>query len=137
MAKIISQTLDKQIEPKITVINIVPSIDTKVCEIQSHHLGENLLLRKDIQRLSISRDLPMAQNRFAKDAKLENLIYLSDYKYGTFGKKTGLLMKGNELLTRAVIVLDRQGVIQYLQIVRDITTLPDMKKAYNIANKLK
>ena len=78
----------------------------------------------------------MAQQRFAAAANLQNIQYVSDYKMGSFGKSTGLMMKGKELLARGVIVTDKSGVIQYYQVVPDITQLPDMAKAIEVANKL-
>jgi thiol peroxidase len=126
---------DKKID-KVSVINIVPSIDTPVCEGQTHSLGESGLLNSTVGKFTISSDLPMAQKRFAKEAKLENINYISDYKEGLFGKKTGLLMKGNQLLARAVLVTDAVGVIKYIQIVSNIAELPNMDKAYKFANEL-
>ncbi|MDD0851799.1 redoxin family protein [Halobacteriovorax sp. GB3] len=121
---------------KVTVINVVPSIDTPVCEAQSHILGETDMLKKGIDLVSISRDLPMAQKRFAKEAKLTNIRYLSDYANGTFGRSTGVMMKEKELLARGVIVLDAKGYIRYMQFISEVTQLPDMVKAFEIANLL-
>lgn len=121
---------------KVVVINVVPSIDTKVCEEQTHILGESPNLPSNIARLTISRDLPMAQRRFAAEAKLENIQYVSDYKSGGFGTSSGLLMEGSELLARAVIVADKDGVIRYMQVVPDVTKMPDMDAAFAEAKKL-
>lgn len=115
---------------KVTIVSIVPSIDTPVCEAQTHLLGENYNLPKEIDLVTISRDLPMAQQRFAKEAKLGQISYYSDYKTGSFGKKMGLLMKEKELLARGVIVLDSKGVIRYFQVNNEITKVPDMNKAF-------
>lgn len=121
---------------KVTIMNIVPSIDTPTCEAQSHILGESEKIKKNIERVTISRDLPMAQARFAKEAKLTNINYYSDYAHGTFGKKTGLMIEGKELLARAVIVLDQTGVIRHFQLIPEVSQLPDMNKAIEIANDL-
>lgn len=121
---------------KVTIISIVPSIDTKVCEEQTHILGESKAISPEVDLVTISRDLPMAQMRFAKEAKLTNIRYYSDYKYGKFGKKTGLLIRDKELLTRAVLVLDKKGIIRHRQLVSEITELPDMDKAIEISHSL-
>lgn len=121
---------------KVTIVSIVPSIDTKVCEEQTHILGESKEISPEVDLVTISRDLPMAQMRFATEAKLTNIRYYSDYKYGNFGKKTGLLIRDKELLTRGVLVLDKKGIIKYIQIVSEITELPDMKKAIEVSNSL-
>jgi len=119
---------------KVLFLSIVPSIDTKVCEAQSHYLGEQGdKLPPAVKRITISRDTPFAQARFAREAKLEDIQYLSDYKEGTFGRSVGLLLDGPRLLARAVILVDKQGIVRYIQVVPDITHLPDMEEAFTKA----
>ena len=121
----------------VLILSIVPSIDTKVCEQQTHYLGEQGdSLPASIKRLTISRDTPFAQMRFAKEAKLEDILYLSDYKEGSFGKSVGLLLDGPMLLARSVIVVDKKGIVRYIQVVPEITNLPDMDKAFAKATEL-
>src|SRR5690606_22132415 len=132
----IAQGVILPIEGKVSLISFVPSVDTPVCEEQTHLLGETTTLDPRVTRITVSRDLPMAQQRFASAASLENIKYISDYKTGSFGKSTGLMMKGRELLARGVIVTDSQGIIKYYQVVPDITQLPDMEKAIKVANQL-
>ena len=74
--------------------------------------------------------------RFAKEAKLTDIRYLSDYKRGEFGRSTGLLIEGFELLARAVILVDLKGVIRYIQVVPELTELPDMETAFAEAVRL-
>ena len=122
---------------KVTILSIVPSIDTPTCEKQTHILSEeNNGLDKTVNLITISRDLPFAQKRFAKKANIENIQFLSDYRSGEFGTRTGLLIKENRLLARAVIVLDRTGTIRYLEIVKELGHLPDMRKAFIAASSL-
>ena len=121
---------------KVLLVNTVPSVDTPVCEKQTHILGENPKISSQVYRVTVSRDLPMAQARFAKEAKLLNITYFSDYKDASFGKKTGLLINEKSLLARGVLVVDKAGIVQHLQIVDDVTQLPDMEKAISIANQL-
>jgi len=119
---------------KVLFLSLVPSIDTKVCEVQTHYLvEEGDRIAQDIKRITISRDTPFAQKRFAKAAKLTDIQYLSDYKEGAFGRSLGLLMDGPRLLARSVIVVDKQGVVRYIQVVPEITNLPDMEKAFDRA----
>ena len=121
----------------VLFLSIVPSIDTSVCEAQTHYLGEaGDALPATIKRITISRDTPFAQARFAKEAKLEDIDYLSDYKEGAFGRSTGLLIDGPRLLARSVVLVDKQGVVRYIQVVPDITHLPDMDKAFSKAIEL-
>ena len=121
----------------VLLLSFVPSLDTPVCEEQTHYLGEKGgMLPKEVRRIVISRDTPFAQKRFAKEAKLTNLRYLSDYKQGDFARSTGLLTEGLMLFARSVIILDRKGVVRYIQVVPEMTHLPDMDKAFEKAIEL-
>ena len=121
----------------VLFLSIVPSIDTKVCEAQSHSLGEKgSRLPADVKRITISRDTPFAQKRFAQEAKLPQIRFLSDYKQGDFGKSIGLLMEGSMLLSRSVVLVDKKGTVRYVQVVPDITHLPDMERAFQKALEL-
>lgn len=121
----------------VLFLSIVPSLDTPVCEAQTHYLGEEgKRMPPSVKRITISRDTPFAQNRFAKEAKLTQLQYLSDYKEGAFGRSTGLLIDGLMLLTRTVVLVDKQGIVRYLQVVPELTHLPDMEKAFDKAIEL-
>ena len=121
----------------VLFLSIVPSLDTPVCDEQTHYLGENgNRLPPGVKRIVISRDTPFAQKRFAKEAKLTNLQYLSDYKQGDFARSIGLLTEGLMLFARAVIIVDKQGIVRYIQVVPEMTHLPDMERAFQEATKL-
>ncbi len=121
----------------ILLLSVVVSTDTPVCEEQTHYLGEQGgKLPASVRRIVISRDTPFAQKRFAKEAHLENLQYLSDYKTGAFGQATGLLIENLTFLARSIIIVDRQGVVRYIQVVPEETNLPDMDAAFAKATEL-
>jgi len=86
--------------------------------------------------VTISMDLPFAQQRFAKEAKIKNVTFYSDYKSAEFGKNNGLLMDPLRLLARAVIVTDKDNVVRYIQVVPEVTQLPDMQAAMDFAKTL-
>ncbi len=118
----------------VLFLSIVASLDTPVCEVQTHYLGEEGdRLPPSIRRITISRDTPFAQKRFAKEAQLEDLQYLSDYKEGEFGRSTGILIDDLRLLARTVILVDKKGIVRYIQVVPEITNLPDMEAAFEQA----
>ena len=124
----------KSFKGKVTVLSVVPSLDTPTCEKQTHILSEeNKGLDASANLVTISRDLPFAQKRFAKEAKIHNLQFLSDYRDAEFGRSMGLLIEENRLLARAIIVLDREGVIRYLEVVPELSRLPEMEKAFHSA----
>ncbi|MDX9822684.1 MAG: redoxin family protein, partial [Syntrophales bacterium] len=93
-------------------------------------------LPKEIRRNTISRDTPFAQKRFAKEAKLEDVQYLSDYKEGACGRATGLLLEGDMLLARSILIVDREGKIRYIQVVPELSHLPNMESAFQKAEEL-
>ena len=121
----------------VLLLSIVPSLDTPVCEAQTHYLGEaGSGLPKNVKRIVISRDTPFAQKRFAKEAKLTDLRYLSDYKQGDFARSTGLLTEGLMLFARSVIIVDKQGIVQYIQVVPEMSHSPDLDTALVKAKEL-
>lgn len=124
-------------EGKVRIISIVPSLDTKVCEQQTHHLSEkNKGLDKMVELITVSIDTPFAQKRFAEEAKIDNVTFLSDYRGAEFGKTYGLFLKDPHHLARAVMVVDKQNTVRYLQITPDLAQLPDMDEAFQFTRSL-
>lgn len=122
---------------KVRIISVVPSLDTPVCEQQTHILSErNKGLDKMVELITVSVDTPFAQKRFAGEAKIANVTFLSDYRGGEFGKTHGLFLEGPHILTRAVMVVDKTNTIRYLQITPEIAQLPDMEEAFQFARRL-
>ena len=122
---------------KVRVLSIVPSIDTATCEAQTHELSETTRgLDKLVQLVTISMDLPFAQRRFAKEAKISNVTFLSDYRGASFGNNAGLLQKQSQLLARAVLVVDKDNVVRHMQVMPDMSFLPDMEQAFKVAKGL-
>lgn len=122
---------------KVRIISIVPSLDTKVCEQQTHYLSEkNNGLDKNVELITVSVDTPFAQGRFANEAKIKNVTFLSDYRGGDFGKAYGLLVKDPHILARTVMVVDKDNVIQYMQITPELAQMPDMEAAFKAAKGL-
>lgn len=122
---------------KVRIISVVPSVDTPTCEAQTHALSEkDRKLADQVEMVTISMDLPFAQQRFAKEAKIKNVTFYSDYKSGAFGMNNGLMIDPLHLLARAVIVTDKNNIVRYLQVVPEVTELPDMAAAMNAAKAL-
>lgn len=122
---------------KVRIISVVPSIDTPTCEAQTHQLSEkDRKLAEQVEMITVSMDLPFAQQRFAKEAKIKNITFYSDYRTGQFGKNNGLMIDPLHLLARAVIVTDKNNIVRYIQIVPEVTELPDMAAAMSAAKAL-
>lgn len=122
---------------KVRIISIVPSLDTKVCEQQTHHLSEkNKGLDRMVELITVSIDTPFAQKRFAEEAKIDNITFLSDYRGAEFGRSHGLFLKEPHILARAVMVVDKHNTVRYLQITPELAQLPDMDAAFRFARTL-
>ena len=115
---------------KVCVISSVPSLDTPVCDAQTRRFNlEATRLGDSVSILTISMDLPFAQARWCGAAGVERVQTLSDHRNASFGENYGLLIKELRLLARAVIVVDKDGKIRYIEIVKEITKEPDYEKA--------
>jgi thiol peroxidase len=121
---------------KVRIISVVPSLDTPTCDAQTHELSEKDPALANIEMVTVSMDLPFAQTRWARAAKVKNVTFLSDYKAAEFGTSTGLLIVPLHLLARSVIVTDKDGIVRYIQVVPEITELPDMQAAITAAKGL-
>ncbi len=114
------------------VLNIFPSIDTGTCATSVRKFNESASQLNNTKVLCISRDLPFAQKRFCGAEGLENVINLSDFNTGKFGKDNGLEIVDGPLAglhSRVVIVLDENGIIQYTEHVPEIADEPNYEAA--------
>ena len=114
------------------VLNIFPSLDIGTCAASVRNFNKLATGLENTKVLCISRDLPFAQNRFCGAEGIENVITLSDFDKGEFGRNYGLeILDGafKGLLSRAVIVVDEHGKVVYNQQVPEIVDEPDYNKA--------
>jgi thiol peroxidase len=93
-------------------------------------------LGTDILILTISMDLPFAQKRWCAAAGVDKVKTLSDHRDASFGASFGVLIKELRLLARAVFLVDRQGTIQYIQFVKELTKEPDYEAILSALKKL-
>ena len=121
---------------KIKIISVVPKLNTPVCDKQTHKFSEtNGGLDKEVDIITLSTNSAEAQHQFAEKAKIKNLLFLSDRPDFIFGKKTGLLIEGMDVLRRTVIVTDQNNIIHYVDFVPS-GGLPNIKKALKAAQDL-
>jgi len=115
---------------KPTLLSVVPSLDTGVCQVQTKKFnGELGALGDSVNAVTVSRDLPFAQNRFCGSEEVTNMKVGSDYQSGDFGKSYGVMIDELKLLARSVFVLDSSGNIVYAQVVPEVTEEPDYDAA--------
>ncbi len=121
---------------KVCVICTVPSLDTPVCDTEVRKFNEEATsLGDNVAVLVISMDLPFAQQRWCGAAGVENVQTLSDHNQVDFGNTYGVLIKELRLLARAVFVVDKEGVIRYIEIVDELTNEPDYEEALKAAKE--
>jgi len=117
---------------KICIISSVPSLDTPVCDIETKKFNEEAArLGENVVILTISMDLPFAQKRWCGTEGVSRIQTLSDHRDASFGTAYGILIKELRLLARAVFLIDRKGLIQYIQTVKEITNEPDYEAIWN------
>ncbi|WP_298238379.1 thiol peroxidase [uncultured Algibacter sp.] len=114
------------------VLNIFPSVNTGVCSASVRSFNKAAAKLENTKVLCISRDLPFSQEQFCAAEGLENVVMLSDYKDGTFGKDYGLIMLNgifDALLSRSVIIVDANGKVIYTEQVPEIGQEPNYEAA--------
>ncbi len=122
---------------KICILSSVPSLDTPVCDIETRKFNEEASrLGMDLLILTISMDLPFAQKRWCAAAGVDKVKTLSDHRDASFGTSFGVLIKELRLLARAVFLVDGQGSIQYIQLVKELTKEPDYEAILSALKKL-
>jgi thioredoxin-dependent peroxiredoxin len=110
---------------KVIVLSVVPSIDTRVCETQTHKVSDLMAqMPPNVEVFTVSRDLPFAQTRFAEEA-MTKTKFGSDFRERDFGRAFGVDVKETGLLARSVWVIAPDGKIAYRQLVANQGTEPD------------
>ncbi len=122
----------KELQGTRVVLNIFPSIDTPVCATSVRRFNEKANSLANTRILCVSMDLPFAQKRFCGAEGLKNVIPVSDFRDGSFGRQYGVRISDGSLaglLSRAVVIVDENGEIVYAQQVAEITQEPDYEAA--------
>src|SRR5690606_41681194 len=107
-------------------------LDPPTTDIYTLSLHDALPILDNTKVLCVSRDLPFALKRFCGAEGLDQVISLSDYKDGSFGKAYGLnFVNGplEALHSRCVVVLDENGTVKYTEQVPEIADEPNYKAA--------
>lgn len=111
---------------KPSIVSVVPSLDTPVCQTQTKRFNQELAgLGDKINALTVSLDLPFAQGRFCTEEGISNMRVGSDYQKRAFGNDWGMLIEELQLLARGVFVLDAEGNVVHSETVGEVTSEPD------------
>ena len=125
---------------KIKVIIAVPSLDTRVCALETRQFNQKLANRENVSGIVVSKDLPFAMRRFCETEGIVNVTSGSDFRNSEFSQKynTEIIdgpMKG--LSARAIIVVDKDNIVRYTELVPEITSEPDYEKVLKVLDTLK
>lgn len=124
---------------KVKLLNCVPSLDTSVCALSAKRFEKEAASLSGLAVLTISRDLPFAQERFCKTEGMKNLTFLSTLRDPGFAKAYGIDIADGPLeglLSRSVFVLDAANVVRYVQLVPEIGQEPDYDAALKAVKAL-
>jgi thiol peroxidase len=127
------------IEGKNKIILALPSVDTKICAMESARFNKDLSGITDLEIIAVSKDLPFALKRYCEADGIENITSCSDFRYGDFGTEFNVEMVNGPLkglLARAIFVLDKKNRIKYLELVPEITREPDYEAAMEAVKAL-
>jgi len=112
------------------LLSVITSVDTPIGKIQARTFDKLLRpIHEDVTAVLVSSDLPFTLNRFEETERLKHLMGLSDYLDQSFGRAFGVVIEEPLILARAVFVIDAAGVVQYAEVVPEITDEPDYAAA--------
>ncbi len=124
------------LDGKVKIVSVVPSVDTPVCELQTIQFNEEAAKLDDVVVLTVSVDLPFAQQRFCAAKSIESSVVVSDHKDLDFGLKYGFAIEEFRLLTRGILVLDKDNVVKHVEYVSEITEHPNYDEAIKVAKNI-
>jgi len=132
------QTLTlKDLAGKPTILSVVPSLDTPVCQKQTKRFNQELAAFGDrINAVTVSVDLPFAMNRFCGAENIKSMRSASDYQTRAFGENYGMLIEELKILARGIFVLDAQGKVVYAEQVKEVAEEPNYDAALAALKKL-
>jgi thiol peroxidase len=138
------EVVDKSMQPvslestgnAVRIFSVVPSLDTPVCDMQTKRFNEEAAELPNIHIYTVSMDLPFAQARWCGAFGIDNIKMLSDHKSGSFGRSYGTLIKELRIESRAIFVVDKDGVIRHSEYVKEVADHPDYDAALSKARDL-
>ncbi len=128
----LSQKSNSDFAGKKLILNIFPSIDTGTCATSVREFNKKASELENTTVLCISKDLPFAQARFCGAEGIENVVMLSDFTTGSFGKDYELEIVNGPLAhlhSRAIVIIDEIGNVAYTEQVSEIVDEPNYDAA--------
>ncbi|MBT3697285.1 MAG: thiol peroxidase [Gammaproteobacteria bacterium] len=117
---------------KNIVLNIIPSLDTPVCQKSTKIFNERVAAMNNVVVLAVSADLPFAMKRFCTSENINSVIPLSMMRSRNFAKDYGVLLVDGPLsgiTARAVVVINKNNEIIHSELVNEIANEPNYDDA--------
>ncbi|MBT5644659.1 MAG: thiol peroxidase [Gammaproteobacteria bacterium] len=117
---------------KNIVLNIIPSLDTPVCQKSTKIFNERVAAMNNVVVLAVSADLPFAMKRFCTSENINSVIPLSMMRSRNFAKDYGVLLVDGPLsgiTARAVVVINKSNEIIHSELVNEIANEPNYDDA--------
>lgn len=122
---------------EVVILSVVPELGTRVCDLTTRTLDEKApRLPDDVAILTVSTDTSAHQQDWASANEIDYVVLLSDAARRDFGEAYGLTIEGSDDLMRAMIVIDREGVIRHIEVPAEIGQEPGIGRAVEVARKL-
>lgn len=129
---------DEDLRGKRVVLNVFPSLDTPVCAASVRRFNQEAASLENTVVLCVSEDLPFAAGRFCEAEGIKNVTPASAFRSPMFAENYGLQMVDGPLaglLARAVIVINGDREVEYVDLVEEITNEPKYDEALEILRK--
>jgi thiol peroxidase len=123
---------------KKVVLNIFPSVDTGICAASVRKFNEEASKLDNTVVVGVSKDLPFAHKRFCDAEGIDSVVNTSEYKDSSFSEAYKVRMIDGALeglMSRAIVVIDEDGVVVYTEQVPEIVQEPDYGKALEALKK--
>jgi thiol peroxidase len=128
-------TLEKT-DSSVRIFSVVPSLDTPVCDMQTKRFNEEATRLPNVEIYTVSMDLPFAQKRWCDAFAIDKLKMVSDHRNASFGTAYGTLIKEWRIESRAIFVVDKDGVIRHAEYVKEVADHPNYEAALSKAKEL-
>ncbi len=109
------------------ILNIFPSVDTGVCAMSVRQFNKIASELENTTVICVSKDLPFAFERFCGAEGIDKVVTGSAFR-SSFGEDYGVTMADGPLqglLSRAVVIIDEDGLVKYTQQVPEIKEEPN------------
>ena len=125
---------------KIQVLAFLPSLDTNTCELETIAFNKKIADMDNVHFYIISKDLPFAQKNFCGNHSIKNVQTVSDYKNANNAKRYGTTISAPAFLEgffgRVLYIIDTEGNIAYVQVVKEIADEPDYTAVMRLIKKI-